>query len=235
MQVVNSTIGSRTAGATNAPLFLINTDFTGGKSSVTSKTISKICSVAGCGRQLLAGELCAMHRARLRRNGGVDILKNNVGIGDTRYERFWSKIDRTPGLGPNGDCWLWIGCADEKGYGRFEFRRKKWFAHRLAWAFAKQAIPQEDLLHSCDTPSCCNPDHLREGTQAENVQDAIDRGRFAIGSKSGVSVINEAIAAQVKRHLGSGKSPKVVAEEIGIAKHIVQDIKRGQTWRHVEI
>lgn len=33
--------------------------------------------------------------------------------------------------------------------------------------------------HACDTPACCNPDHLADGTQADNMRDAAERGRNA--------------------------------------------------------
>jgi hypothetical protein len=32
-------------------------------------------------------------------------------------------------------------------------------------------------LHSCDNPPCFNPDHLREGTKADNSRDRVIRGR----------------------------------------------------------
>jgi len=35
------------------------------------------------------------------------------------------------------------------------------------------------MLHDCDSPACCNPSHLRVGTDFDNVQDCIDRKRRA--------------------------------------------------------
>ena len=53
--------------------------------------------------------------------------------------------------------------------------------HRLLGRDGEEAhgpIPDGLLvLHSCDNPSCVNPDHLRVGTQAENIQDRDAKGR----------------------------------------------------------
>lgn len=40
-----------------------------------------------------------------------------------------------------------------------------------------QAAAGEVVRHTCDTPSCVRVDHLRRGEQAENLGDAIRRGR----------------------------------------------------------
>lgn len=50
-------------------------------------------------------------------------------------------------------------------------------AHRAALAEALGRPVRGNALHSCDNPPCINPEHLREGTQADNVADMIERGR----------------------------------------------------------
>ena len=50
--------------------------------------------------------------------------------------------------------------------------------HRAAYLLAGNTLqPGNVIRHTCDVPHCFNPEHLIEGTQADNLQDAIDRGR----------------------------------------------------------
>jgi hypothetical protein len=78
---------------------------------------------------------------------------------------------------PNTGCLLWLGDTDRLGYGRAYHLKKKYGAHRVAFFIATGKMPVKCVLHSCDTPSCVNPDHLREGTMAENNAEAMAKGR----------------------------------------------------------
>ena len=100
----------------------------------------------------------------------------------TTQERFWNKVDKTPGHGPNEDCWEWTGRKKyvEYGYGRFWFNRKDGMAHRYSYELHKGEIPEGlEVCHSCDNPSCVNPDHLWVGTHKENMQDMKRKSRSA--------------------------------------------------------
>lgn len=93
--------------------------------------------------------------------------------------RFWSKVDR----GGPGECWPWKGATvkNRRGlrYGKFRLAGKSVLAHRFALARrAMSSVPQ--ALHSCDNTLCCNPAHLRSGTQSENMREARDKGRLTI-------------------------------------------------------
>lgn len=87
-------------------------------------------------------------------------------------DRFWGKVDTS------GGCWLWRGTRSGNGYGQFWLDRRR-PAHQVAWEFTngKPWPAGKVARHSCDTPLCVKPDHITPGTIAENIHDAVGRGR----------------------------------------------------------
>lgn len=84
-------------------------------------------------------------------------------------------------------CWFWIGAKDKKsGYGSAYFNGKHIKAHRLSFLLHKGSVPRKMIImHSCDNPSCVNPDHLMTGTHSENAIDSIKKGRAYLTPSSG--------------------------------------------------
>jgi hypothetical protein len=89
--------------------------------------------------------------------------------------RFAGKVDRS------GECWIWTGERNNHGYGRFVIyrgnKRVRLLVHRLS-AFVALGIEPPVVRHRCDNPPCIRPDHLVAGTQADNIRDAVERGRI---------------------------------------------------------
>lgn len=79
----------------------------------------------------------------------------------------------------SSDCWEWTGATVEFGYGVLsQANGKHWLAHRLSWVIHFGDIPNGlQVCHKCDNPACIRPDHLFLGTQKDNVQDALKKGR----------------------------------------------------------
>ncbi len=88
-----------------------------------------------------------------------------------------SKIDASNGPGA---CWEWRGTL-VKRYGVLQVDKKRHKAHRLAlvWLGGERDSSNGVLsvLHSCDNPKCCNPEHLRFGTHQENMVEMKRRNR----------------------------------------------------------
>lgn len=78
----------------------------------------------------------------------------------------------------NSGCWLWSRGVTGDGYGALKCHGYPRSAHRASWQAHNGPIPPGlHILHSCDTPQCVNPAHLRAGTHAENMADITARGR----------------------------------------------------------
>src|SRR3990167_2515506 len=93
----------------------------------------------------------------------------------TAAEKFWLKVTTS------NQCWLWEGCRDKQGYGRFSIYKtadkpvKHMLSHRFAWELTHGQIPKGlCVLHRCDNPPCVNPAHLFLGTIHDNNHDSIN-------------------------------------------------------------
>lgn len=129
-------------------------------------------------------------------------------------ERFELQFERR---GEN-DCWSWRNCKSALGYGRFYLDGKSRIASRVAFEFANGSIPENlCVLHSCDNPSCVNPNHLRLGTFADNTADILKRGRWQKPRKMAPE-----IAATIRSRLAENKKlHREIASEVGMCRQYV--------------
>jgi hypothetical protein len=129
------------------------------------------------------------------------------------------------------DCWLWNGYKNNKGYGQIHCLGHLVLAHRISYEEVNGPIPPGMfVLHSCDTPLCVNPKHLRIGTQKDNLSEASIKGRVARGSKNGQAKINE---FQVKAIRADGRGNTQIAIDYGLSRRHVCDIKNRNRWKHL--
>lgn len=114
---------------------------------------------------------------------------------DLRSEngRFWSKVEMGPA---SAGCWLWKAAVTRNGYGQFWWSPsgRPEGAHRVAWMLTRGAIPSDqEVMHSCDTPLCCNPVHLSLGSHAANVRDASRKGHLSCARPSSQKLTPEQV------------------------------------------
>ncbi len=132
---------------------------------------------------------------------------------------------------PVTKCWNWNGPKDRDGYGTFFFNGGKERAHRFSYTHYYHTAPQDLMVcHHCDNPSCVNPDHLFLGTAKDNLQDALKKGRFAVGKLNGRAKLT---VDQVKEILESKESGASLAEKFGVNRSSVNRIRRGEGWGNV--
>lgn len=132
-------------------------------------------------------------------------------------------------------CLIFTGCLNEHGYGSVKVNGKTKLAHRVAYEKAHGPIPKGlVVMHSCDTPACIEPSHLSVGTQQQNVDDMIKKGRKVVlkGTSHGRAVLTE---DQVKEIYLSNLSDSVLAKQFAINRSVPWKIRRGQLWAHITL
>ena len=117
---------------------------------------------------------------------------------------FWQKVK----IGNENECWEWSLSKDKDGYGNVKKEKKNLRAHRIAWKLTYGDIPSGLMvLHKCDNPTCCNPKHLFLGTNTDNMQDMVRKGRGNGGrlDKHGLAKINLETSKEIKKLYYSGR------------------------------
>lgn len=121
---------------------------------------------------------------------------------------------------PNSGCWLWEGGTVVRGYGvAFLPGGKATGAHRaMLIAHGVPLTTSDVVLHTCDMPICVNPEHLRVGTQADNMADMNSKGRHGSTHK---------IPAEWRNRIRDDDTPAwAVAMWFGVSRKTINNIRR---------
>jgi hypothetical protein len=160
----------------------------------------------------------------------------------TVVERFAERYE----INPVNGCWEWIGSRNAKGYGtigglingkRYTKPGSRMLAHRASWIIHNGEIPDNDsyhgaiILHICDNPCCVNPEHLRLGTQADNVKDMINKGRKVVGEyqkRKGINHPRSSFQSQADIDLicSTKGQTKALAEKFGVDVCTIKRIRQ---------
>ncbi len=151
-------------------------------------------------------------------------------------EKFLARVDVR---GPD-ECWEWQGSRHWFGHGHYQYEGTVQYTHRVSWQLHNGPIPKNmKVLHHCDNPACVNPNHLFLGTQADNVDDMIAKGRNSppphlLGEDHWNVKLTEDDVRQIRKMILEGYSSREIADHFNVAKPTIKDIKAGRTWRHVQ-
>ena len=137
------------------------------------------------------------------------------------------KLEANSSVSTTG-CWEWNLSRLPNGYGRISIgHQKQDYTHRVSYRVHKGEIPEGLVVrHTCDNPCCCNPEHLILGTQKDNMQDCISRGRHSKppvvrGARNNKTKLTE---EDVKYIMQSSESNTVLAKMFGVTPQAI-------TWR----
>jgi hypothetical protein len=132
-----------------------------------------VCTVSDCNNSQISKGYCENHYRRIKRNGITDKIIRMKDLDEmARFEKQYVRNEIT-------GCFEWTSSLDGWGYGHIRLEKgKKIRAHRFSYLNFKGEIPDGMLVcHSCDNPKCVNPDHLWLGTNKDNSEDMVKKGR----------------------------------------------------------
>ena len=99
-------------------------------------------------------------------------------------------------------------------------------AHTLAWTHKNGPVPKGMILmHRCDNPRCCNPDHIMAGTHKQNAEQKMKSGRAGkvAGKDKAISI--------AEFFLGTpGIDMHMVAEKFEVSVRTAINITTGRAW-----
>lgn len=182
------------------------------------------CSVTGCRRAALKKGYCNAHYLRQWRHG--DPLHGRAVEGDPLH---W--LRSLVGY-EGGACALWPFRASEQGYGLVRYEGRSQIASRIMCRLAHGEPPPSKpwALHSCHTPLCCNPAHLRWGSEAENAADRHGDGTAMLGEEHPGARMTAASVLDVR---ASHERTSDIARHYGVSVGCITAIRKRVTWRHI--
>lgn len=194
--------------------------------------MDRYCSVENCDRtKIVARGWCGRHYQRWIKYGDPDargVMAPN-GLGPEERLRYvgWTIND--------SGCWEWNGSRFHSGYGQVYFEKKNWKTHRLAYTVWVGPIPEGHVVrHKCDNPPCINPEHLETGSNSQNSDDMVVRGRSLSGERSKRAKLTRLEVMHIRDEDKAGVIPrKMLAEAFGVSTDTIHDIINGRSWASV--
>ncbi len=176
------------------------------------------CIGPQCARPIVAKGLCQSHYIQHRKGEDLRPIRRwKSGTDQEVFDHYTQ--DRH-------DCWEWQGprsVVERGGYGVMKGRK----AHRVSWELHHGPIPEGmHVCHHCDNPPCVNPDHLFLGTDKDNAEDKVSKGR----QRNRIVVSDEAVA-EIRRLRAAGERQKDLAEKFGISRAYVSRLVNGRRRR----
>ena len=184
------------------------------------------CTVDGCIKASQTAGMCRMHYLRQWRHGDPSFLATTKGLPIS--ERLSKRSVETP-----SGCVEWTGPKhDEMGYARIRIGGRMVYVHRAAWEIENGPIPEGlVILHSCDNPSCINVVHMSVGSQRDNVQDMLTKGRAdRRGDRANPAKLTGSEVRELRDLAAQGHSRSELSKIFGISKSQVDNIRLNRHW-----
>jgi hypothetical protein len=142
-------------------------------------------------------------------------------------DRFLEKVQKTE------NCWNWTASTTSAGYGKIGeggHCGRILDAHRVAYELFVGAIPEgKCALHHCDNKLCVNPSHLFLGTQKDNVDDSVTKGRHPCGEEAGRAKLTSEQVREIRECYRPNCAE--LGRRYGVTEVAVWNVVHGHTWK----
>lgn len=195
------------------------------------------CTYPGCTKPNAAKGLCQGHYQRWRITGdpeGGRRVERGKNLLDKATRKFLRGIRKLP-----DGCWTCdTAYKTHRGYLHLQITENgvqhALKVHRFSYEHFVGPVPKGKLVcHKCDVRWCCNPKHLFPGTQSDNMQDMVRKGRGLVGEKSAKTKFNEADILRIYRYVDAGLSREAIGRRFGVAAVTISHIATGRNWKHL--
>lgn len=134
-----------------------------------------------------------------------------------------------------GSCWVWTGEIRPSGHGRVWWEDEHRAATAVVWELTHGPIYSSYfLLHTCDVPPCVNPDHLYLGTDQNNSDDRLARGRVPRGERNGKAKLTDEKVREIRKLSILGWSDREISRSLKISHMTIGRVLRRGGWSHVQ-
>lgn len=147
-------------------------------------------------------------------------------------QRFWTKVQKPIGEG----CWIWTASKYPYGYGCIRFNGRNEAAHRVSWELHNGPIPDSmQVLHHCDNPPCVNPSHLFLGTNQDNIDDKVKKGRSVghIGEKHPKARLTNEQARFIKSYPKGYGTCVMLSKMFNMSRKYIWRIRHDCLWKNI--
>jgi len=146
-----------------------------------------------------------------------------IAVTQEILNRFWAKVNKTE------TCWLWTGSKGRNSsglyYGYFRLFGYVERAHRVSFFITYGDFDFTlCILHRCDTTLCVRPEHLFLGTEKDNSDDMISKGRRGYRS---LELTSTQIDEIITRH-NNGEPIRELAFKLKLGYGTVWSIAHGK-------
>lgn len=150
-------------------------------------------------------------------------------------DRFWKHVD----VRGADECWPWkasklLNTHGQETYGVIRINHLGFHANRISY-FIHTGVDLGALmcLHTCDHPTCVNPDHLKSGTNIDNMAQMRRSGRSAQGERHFKHKFTTDQVLEIRRLSREGFNYTDLAIKFSSCVSTIKSIATYQRWKHL--